>query len=146
MQAEKCGQRACGLGPSSFTYLQIACSTLILPLSGQNMCQVKKAFPVVDGSHCRISGSVTLSKRHIGKKKSRAVIIANFYEDTRLNGINSLFQIKGVRILECPFLKKPLSCNCKLKSFESRLTIFLSYSFIQRARAGALVLVSLHLP
>ncbi len=33
-----------------------------------------------------------------------------------------------------------------LKSFESRLTIFLSYSFIQRARAGALVLVSLHLP
>ncbi len=32
-----------------------------------------------------------------------------------------------------------------MKSFESRLTIFLSYSFIQRARAGALVLVSLHL-
>ncbi len=30
-----------------------------------------------------------------------------------------------------------------MKSFESRLTIFLSYSFIQRARAGALVLVSL---
>ncbi len=26
-----------------------------------------------------------------------------------------------------------------MKSFESRLTIFLSYSFIQRARAGALV-------
>ncbi len=33
-----------------------------------------------------------------------------------------------------------------MKSFESRLTIFLSYSFIQRARAGALVLVSLHSP
>ncbi len=35
---------------------------------------------------------------------------------------------------------------CNLKSFESRMTIFLSYSFIQRAHAGALVLVSLHLP
>ncbi len=34
----------------------------------------------------------------------------------------------------------------RVKSFESRLTIFLSYSFIQRARAGALVLVSIHLP
>ncbi len=34
-----------------------------------------------------------------------------------------------------------------LKSFESRLTIFLSYSFIQRARTrGALVLVSLQAP
>ncbi len=35
-----------------------------------------------------------------------------------------------------------------MKSFESRLTIFLSYSFIQRARARArsFVIVSLHLP
>ncbi len=36
----------------------------------------------------------------------------------------------------------------ELKSFESRLTIFLSYSFIQRerARARSFVIVSLHLP
>ncbi len=36
----------------------------------------------------------------------------------------------------------------KLKSFESRLTIFLSYSFIQRAcaRARSFVIVFLHLP